>query len=94
MKWGRKYAKLGKPNQLEGKAAQVRDQIAKFECPRACGWVNMTQKQLEVHIRDECDLREFETKEAVFDQCKVLQKQVEDNEPFYISEIESFQNRI
>ena len=71
MKWGYKHAKLGKPNQLVAKAAQVTE-TALFECPRRCGWVDLTLAQLQEHIAEGCDLRPFETKWDLFDQGKVL----------------------
>ena len=68
---GYKIGKLGLPNQLIGKAAKVQ-RTAMFECPRACGWVDLTIAQLEVHIKSECDMREFQTKVEVYEQSKVL----------------------
>ena len=59
--FGYKIGVLGKPNQIEGMAAQAL-QTTVFECPRACGWVDMTLAQLEIHVKSECDLREFPTK--------------------------------
>lgn len=59
-------AKLGLPNQLQGRAAKVKEQVAKFDCPRACGWVDMTFAELERHTLHECDLREFATMKNLF----------------------------
>lgn len=52
---------LGKPNVLSGIPATYIEK-ALFECPRACGIVDMTISELEQHIKIACDLREFPTK--------------------------------
>ena len=45
-------------------------------------------------MKEKCDLREFNAKVQVFDQSRVLQKQIEDNEPYYASEIEKLNERM
>ena len=62
---------MGPPNKLTGKAAS-NTQTMMFECPRMCGMVDMTLAELEKHIKDECDLREFEKKQDLYDQCHKL----------------------
>eukprot|EP00353_Schmidingerella_taraikaensis_P001145 CAMPEP_0185597626 /NCGR_PEP_ID=MMETSP0434-20130131/81481_1 /TAXON_ID=626734 ORGANISM="Favella taraikaensis, Strain Fe Narragansett Bay" /NCGR_SAMPLE_ID=MMETSP0434 /ASSEMBLY_ACC=CAM_ASM_000379 /LENGTH=54 /DNA_ID=CAMNT_0028226391 /DNA_START=32 /DNA_END=196 /DNA_ORIENTATION=- len=54
----------------------------------------MTISQLEKHIADTCDMREFPTKKSLYTQSNVLQQQIEDNEPHYETEITSFKARI
>lgn len=84
---------LGKPNQLSGIPALYRDK-ALFECPMACGWVDMTIDQLDHHCKNVCDLREFDTKEAIFMQSNVLQRQIDNNDPYYSKEIAKMKSRI
>ena len=85
-KFGFNKGVLGKPNELSGIPATYMDK-ALFECPRSCGIVDMKLTELQEHIKDSCDLREFPTKKSIYDQTALLQLEVQRNEPYYPSQI-------
>ena len=57
--------------------------IARFDCPHECGIIDMTFEQIRDHVKNECDLRDFEKKQDIIDQCVNLQERINENMPNY-----------
>lgn len=71
LKFKRRFGVLGLPGQVEGVQVKML-KIARFDCPHECGIIDMTFEQIKEHVKDECDLRDFEKKRDIIDQCENL----------------------